>query len=203
MSRRQSVRWCVVLTLMFAACAAGPAPIDHFYRIEVAAPSNKSGSPLSGTLHVDRLRSDVMVGQRSLLYRPQGASAELRQHGYHRWIDPPAVALQTALVRYLRDAVAAEVVMESNARTRPDYTVSGRIHRFERVLDTAPIVVVEIDLTVTGTDGRLLVHEKYAEQRAASDVAESATAIGDAVHSIFERFLVDLGRSADQPQTVE
>ena len=182
---------------VFAACA-GQAPIEHFYSVEVADPSAAIGSPLPGTLHVDPLRTDGLVGQRYLLYRQQEGSAEIRQHGHHRWTDPPAMALQTALVSFLRDAGAAETVMEANARIRPDYTLSGRVQRFERTLDGDAGVIVELDLTLTSARGALLVHEKYAEKRAASDISESASAVNDAVHAIFERFLVDLRREANQ-----
>ncbi len=177
---------------VFAACASGPAPVDHFYRIEVGKPSITSGSPLPGTIHVNPLRTDGLIGQRHLLYRQSEGTAEIAQHSYHLWADPPAIAIQTALIGFLRDAGAAAIVMEANARSRPNYTISGRIHQLERVLGDEPAVVVKLDLTVTSADGDLLVHESYSERRAAADVAESALAIGDAVHGIFERFLVDL-----------
>ncbi len=182
-------------TLVFAACAGGPAPIDHYYRIRVADPTNTSGDSLAGTLHVDPLRTDGLVGQRHLLYRQQEDSAEIRQYNYQRWTNPPAIALQTALVSFLRDANVVEIVMEANTQTRPNYRVSGRVHRLEFVLGDSA-VIVEIDLTATGTGGEVLVHESYTEQRAAADVAVSASAIGDAVHGIFERFLLDFRRTA-------
>lgn len=177
---------------VFAACAGGPAPVDHFYRIEVGKPSSTGGFALSGPIHVNPLRTDGLIGQRRMLYRQNEATAEIAQHAYHRWADPPAIALQTALVGFLRDAGAAEIVMEANARSRPDYTISGRIHRLERILGGEPAVVVELELTMMSSKGELLVHESYRETRAAADVAEAARAIGDAVHGIFERFLVDL-----------
>jgi ABC-type uncharacterized transport system auxiliary subunit len=196
----------LAMTFLLAACAGGPAPVDHFYRVEVSAETTTSEATLPGTLHIDPLRTDGLIGQRQLLYRKEADSAEIRQHGYHRWTDPPAIALQTALVSFLRDAHAAEIVMAANTQTRPDYRVSGRIHRFERVLSEAA-VVVEIDLTLTTTKGDVLVHKSYAERHDAADVAAAAGAIGEAVRSIFERFLVDLGRAAQavskdaQPRT--
>jgi ABC-type uncharacterized transport system auxiliary subunit len=203
MIRRPRMPKCAALALLsvcvFAACAGGPAPVDHFYRLEVAEPNASGGNPLAGTIHVDRLRTDGLIGQRHLLFRESEDSSEIRQHSYHRWSDPPAIALQTALVSFLREADAAQVVMEANSQTRPDYRVSGRVQRFERVLgDSAAIV--EIDLTVTGADGALLVHQNYAETRSASDLGESADAIGDAVHGIFERFLVDFRSAASRLQ---
>ncbi len=199
MSLPRAIGRCAVVAALvawvFVACAGGPAPIDHFYTVEVAAPSSTSGAALTGTLHVDPLRSDGLIGQRNLLYRQHEGSAEIRQHKYHRWTDPPALALQAALVTYLREAAAAQFVMESNARTRAAYTVTGRIQRFERHLDGGAIV--EIDLTLTSVEGAVLVHESYTEKRTGSDVANSATAVGEAVHGIFERFLADLRRSAE------
>lgn len=201
--RKPAARSSVLASaFLFAACAGGPAPLDHYYRVEVSAPNSASGIPLAGTLHVDPLRTDGLVGQRHLLYRQREDSSEILQYGYHRWADPPAIALQTALVRFLRDANAADIVMEANTQTRPNYRVAGRIHRFERLIDDLA-VVVEVDLMLISAEGVVLVHGNYAEKREAADVGASASAIGDAVHGIFENFLVDFRRGASRSRRRE
>jgi ABC-type uncharacterized transport system auxiliary subunit len=175
-------------------CAAGPAPVDHYYRIEVAEPSASASKPLTGTLHVDRLRTDALGGERHVLHRVDGSSPEIRKHAYHRWSDPPAVALQTELVTYLQHAGAAEVVMTANARVRPDWIVSGRLNHFERWTGSQAQVVVEMDLDVTDAAGEIVFRKTYKETRTASatDVAQAVAGLNDAVHGIFERFLSDL-----------
>jgi len=187
-------RWLLALALAAGACAGAPAPVDHYYSLVVAAPADRDGIPLRGTLHVDRLRTDALIGQRHLLYRERAESAEIRQLNYHRWNDPPAVALQTALIDFLRESGVANV-MEAGARTRPDYTISGRLRRFEQVLDDDPRVVVELDLSVTRSNGDLIVDGSYSEQRPASGISAAAEAMGEAVRAIFERFVADLRRA--------
>ncbi len=183
--------------LLLWGCASGPAPTDHHYRIDVAAPEAPAAKPLNGVLQVDRLRADALAGERDILYQNRSDQSEIRKYTYHLWSDPPAILLQTELVSFLDEAGAAEVVIPVSARVQPDYLVSGRLHRFEQVLDSDARVNVEIHLTLTSSDGRILTNQTYRDERAAADrtVAASASAFGEAVHDIFERFLADLNAS--------
>ena len=188
---------CQILACAAAlhGCASGPAPIDHFYRIEVAAPSDSNGEPLAGTLHVDRLRADALARDRNVVYRLEGDTAEIRQYAYPRWTDPPAISLQTELISFLQQANAAEIVMAANARTRPSWIVDGRVIHFESLAGGPhPRVIVELDLHVMTADGDILMRRTYLETRPASTsgIAPVADALNEAVHSIFERFLSDL-----------
>jgi len=186
-----------LLLLVLWGCASGPAPTDRHYRIDVGAPDAPAARRLSGILQVDRLRADALAGERHILYRQAGDGSEIRKYAYHRWSDPPAILLQTKLVSFLSEAGAAEVVIPATARIQPDYLVSGRLHHFEQVLDSDARVNVAIHLTVTSSDGQVLTNQMYREERAAADrtVAASASAFGEAVHDIFERFLADLSAS--------
>ena len=72
--------------------------------------------------------------------------------------------------------------------------LSGRIHRFERVMGRNPSVVLELDLSLVDSAGEILVHENYREEREAtnSKISASTDALGAALHAIFERFLSDI-----------
>lgn len=183
--------------LVLWGCASGPAPIDHHYRIEVAAPETPAAKRLNGVLQVDRLRADALAAERDVLYQKGSDRSEIRQYTYHRWSDSPVILLQTELITFLDEAGTADVVMPVTARTQPDYLVSGRLHHFEQVLDSNPRVDVEIHLTLTSSDGRVLINQRYREERTATGrtVAAAANAFGEAVHDIFERFLADLSAS--------
>jgi ABC-type uncharacterized transport system auxiliary subunit len=187
----------VLLLFGLSGCASGPAPTDHHYRLDVRSPDAPAAKRLSGVLQVDRLRTDALAGERDILYQQGGNRSEIRQHSYHLWSDPPAILIQTELVSFLDEAGAADVVVPVTARVRPDYLVSGRLRHFEQVLDSDPRVNVEIHLTLTSSDGRILTNQTYRDERAAADrtVAASASAFGEAVHDIFERFLADLNAS--------
>ncbi len=186
-----------LLLLVLWGCASGPAPADHHYRLDVAAPEAPAAKRLDGVLQVDRLRADALAGERDVLYQKRSDRSEIRKYTYHRWSDSPVILLQTELVAFLDEAGAAEVVIPATARIRPDYLLSGRLHHFEQVLDSNPRVNVEIHLTLTSSDGRILTNQRYREERTAADrtVAASANAFGEAVHDIFERFLADLSAS--------
>lgn len=203
MREPQTAKWLrlrrtgVLLLLGLSGCASGPAPTDHHYRLDVRAPNAPAAKRLSGVLQVDRLRTDALAGERDILYQQGGNRSEIRQHSYHLWSDPPAILIQTELVSFLDQAGAADVVVPVTARVRPDYLVSGRLRHFEQVLDSDPRVNVEIHLTLISSDGRILTNQTYRDERAAADrtVAASASAFGEAVHEIFERFLADLNAS--------
>jgi ABC-type uncharacterized transport system auxiliary subunit len=186
------------LSLTLWSCASGPAPIDHYYRIDAGVPDARAARKLEGNLQVDRLRADAITGKRQLLYKQTAEALEIRQHPYHRWSDPPAILLQTELASFLSAAAAADTVISATARVKPDYVVSGRIRHFERVLEPEVRAVVEIQLAVTSAAGEeILVNHSYREERAAanSTIEASVIAFGEAVHVIFERFLADLGGS--------
>jgi ABC-type uncharacterized transport system auxiliary subunit len=171
--------------------------VDHYYRIDAGSPTSRPDRNLAGNLQVDRLRTDAVIGERHLLYRRSVNAPEILQRPYHRWSDPPAILLQTALVSYLDSAEVAEEVMPATARVQPDFVVSGRLSRFEQVLEPSGRVVVELQLILTSSDGRVLVNERYREERESSStsVETAASAFGAAVVGIFQRFLTDLDAS--------
>lgn len=183
------------LSLMLWSCASGPAPIDHYYRVDAGVPDAPAAKKLKGNLQIDRLHTDALTGERQLLYKETAGASEIRQHPYQRWSDPPAILLQAELVSFLTVAAVADTVIAATARVKPDYVVSGRIRDFERVLEPEARAVVEIQLAVTSAAGEeILVNRSYREERVAanSTVEASVVAFSEAVHAIFERFLADL-----------
>lgn len=183
------------LSLMLWSCASGPAPIDHYYRVDAGVPDAPAAKKLKGNLQIDRLHTDALTGERQLLYKETAGASEIRQHPYQRWSDPPAILLQAELISFLTVAAVADTVIAATARVKPDYVVSGRIRDFERVLEPEARAVVEIQLAVTSAAGEeILVNRSYREERVAanSTVEASVVAFSEAVHAIFERFLADL-----------
>ena len=55
-----------LLLLVLWGCASGPAPADHHYRLDVAAPEAPAAKRLDGVLQVDRLRADALAGERDV-----------------------------------------------------------------------------------------------------------------------------------------
>jgi ABC-type uncharacterized transport system auxiliary subunit len=187
---------CAGLSLTLWSCLSGPAPSDHYYRIDAGVPDAPAAKKLPGNLQVDRLRADALTGERQLLYQETADAPEVHRYPYHRWSDAPAILIQVELVSFLEAAAAADSVTTATTRVKPDYVASGRIHRFERVLEPDPRAVVEIELVVTSAGGdEILVNRSYREERLAANATLEATAaaFSEAIHAIFERFLTDLG----------
>ena len=184
------------LALAAAGCVSGPAPKDHFYRLEVAAPGSGTGPPrLAGTLAVNRFRADALTNERQLLYRESDDATEVGRLAYDRWVDSPTVMLQGVITRYLRAAGVAQRVVTPAVRVRPDFLLTGRIVRLEWVLGAAPRASVALELSITRlADGKLLVFESYREETklGGAEVAQAIRGFDQALGAIFARFLADI-----------
>ncbi len=199
MSPRETTHgWCAALLVaasLAAACASGPAPKDHFYRLEVAAPAALPAPRLAGTLAVNRFRADALTNERQILYRENDTTTEVGRLAYQRWVDSPTIMVQGQLARYLRDAGVAKRVVTPAVRVRPDFLISGRIARLEWVLGASPQVVVELQLAITRpNDGKLLVHRTYSGVAPVdgSSAGKAVEAFDRALGEIFARFLADI-----------
>lgn len=195
------LRWLLVMLIAIATagCASGPAPRDHFYRLQADPPTALTSPRLRGTLEVGRLRVESVLRKRGLLYRDGSRPEEIRRHSYHLWVDPPSIMVQDQLAAYLRAARVAEAVVTPAVHVDSDYLVSGRIVHLESLLEGgAARVLVELELTVMRKEGReLLVAETYREERVASGetVADSVRVYKRAITAVFERFVADLPSS--------
>lgn len=189
----------VVLTLVLAlgACASEPAPRDTFYRLDIAQPAQRFAQPvLPGVLEVNRLEADGVVGERAMAYADDEGGA-LRRYRYEFWSEPPGQMLQDRLTAVLKKAGAAERVVSPDLRVPPDWTLRGKIKRFEQVA-AADRVAVELQLAVVSArNGALVMVEDYAAQSPtrSDDPHAVAEAAGRAVADIFSHFLADLGRA--------
>ena len=159
---RLAVAWTFAVVML--GCSAGSVPQDHFYRLNVSAPqkSNPSTPRYHGVLTVERLAGDGPISERAVLYTRNDGS-ELQQHHYHYWIEPPPLMIQEQLVADLKERGAATTVVTPEMRIQPDYVITGRIKRFERVMQNGTDrVVVEVRLTLTEVgENRLVWNETY------------------------------------------
>jgi len=182
---------------LLLACAGGPAPRDHFYRIETPTPAPPAlAAPVfPGTVEVDRFRADALTGGIQIVQRQTTGSSELEPYAYHQWADPPTILLQTRLVDFLRETRAAPLVVTPELRAHSEFLVLGRIGKLEhQTAGDAPLAVVEIELVVSRqSDRAILLQRVYREERPAAgpSVAEAVDAASAAVSAIFTRFLAD------------
>lgn len=193
-ARRRAGLGLALAAAAAAGCVSGPAPRDHFYRLEAGAPAARAAQPrFAGIVEVDRLRADPLTDQLPLLYRGEGP--EIHRHAYHRWAAPPSAMVQSALIGFLRASGVAATVVSPEARARPDLHVTGRLMRLERLLGSGtPQVVIELELGASDGQGELLLLQTYRTQREVpSDAVDDAVvALEGALTEIFERFVADL-----------
>ena len=197
-TRARLAALAVLLVAGWFGCASGPAPRDHFYRLEITAPDRLPSPALPGILEVDRLRVEAIAQGRRMLYRDASRPNVIGQHSYHFWADPPGLMLQDQLARGLRAAGAAKSVVTSGIRVSSDFLLKGRLVRLERHVGSgAARVAVEIEFALLVAKGNeLLLQKSYAEERTAAgdDVDASVTAYQDALDTIFQQLLADLPR---------
>ncbi len=187
------------LAVGLAGCAQPPPRSDTFYRLELPAAQRLPSEATSGILEVARLDVDGVLSQRSLAYIDERTPINVQSYRYEYWTDAPGMLVQSGLVDFLRQSNIARTVLTPDARATADYTLRGRIKRFEQVLaGKATKGVAEIEFTLSGRDGKLLLVKRYmAEAPAASDSPQAAIrAITEAVGKIAAELARDIAAAA-------
>ena len=179
---------------LLAACAQPPVPDDHFYRLAVNDPA-PGAQTLKGALEVQRFSADGVTAARPIAFSKPEAPGEFQAYHYHFWTEPPTVLLQNKLVEYLRAARLAASVVTPELRIAPQFVLTGRIKRFERILAAPPRVMAEIELGLKEERTDRLIHlatYRAEEQSSGKTVAHAALALGRATARIYGRFLADV-----------
>ena len=134
------MQWLIALGFALALSACGgnaTVPENHFYRLEVPAPTFKAAKALDGVLEVDRLLATGSLSQRSIVYRQTDNPHQLKAYHYHFWNEAPGELLQAELVGYLRAVGIAEKVMTPEMRARPTHAVTGRVVKLRSITTSA------------------------------------------------------------------
>ncbi|MDX1434347.1 MAG: ABC-type transport auxiliary lipoprotein family protein, partial [Gammaproteobacteria bacterium] len=155
---------------LLAGCAQQPVSVqeEQFYRLTVAPPAARPPPPvIDGVLEVERFLANGLLTDRAVAYARADAPDVLHQYRYHFWSDTPTRMLQLATVDYLRTARVAGGVVTPELRMDPRWVVSGRLLRFERIVDGSEArVALELDLALRDVEAdALLFHETYRDER--------------------------------------
>lgn len=187
----------LTLILALAACAGQAPPPDVFYRIEPAAAASRFAKPpLPGVLEVQRLTTDGVLAERAITFAAKDGGP-LSHYNYDLWSEPPGLMLQDRLARFLAAAAAADRVLTPEFGVLADWSLRGKIRRFEHMAGSAR-VAVEIELgVVSARDGTLVLMEDYSVilDTTSGEIEAVAAAMERGVSQVFARFLADLGRS--------
>lgn len=182
--------------LLLAACAQPELPKDHFYRVQAAAPERKPGAPLfKGTVEVRRFVADGLTAGRPIVFSEAGNDHRLRAYHYHFWTEPPIVMLRDQLIDYLRAANVAAMVVPAEMRARPDFRLTAKIKRLEKVVGPRPSAVAELELGLQDESNGEIVHlanYRLEVGAASQSVGDAVIAMNKAVTEIYRRFVASL-----------
>lgn len=182
-----------------AGCAQPEVPREHYYRLITENPAAGFDPPiLGGSLMVEPLVGNGLTNERPLLYSSKDNPLELQQYHYHYWVDTPPRMLQVQMISYLRAHGLSANVFTPETRLLPDYALSGRINRLERVIGGASSdAVIELEISVSDArDGRVILRETYlAEEPTGDDMASVVEAFNRGFAIILRKVVADLERS--------
>ncbi len=180
-----------------AACgSAAPVPEDRFYRLVVSAPS-PSKTLFPGIIEVDRFVADGLTAGRPIVYSETGKPFQVKEFHYHFWTQPPTVMLRDELVSYLRARKVSDMVVTPEMRVTPDYVLTGKIKRLEKVLGDPPKAVIELELSLRKASGDKILHLGTYRVENVSDgpgVDDAVKSLNMALTSIYGKFVQDLSK---------
>ncbi|MDH5327399.1 MAG: hypothetical protein OEZ68_00945 [Gammaproteobacteria bacterium] len=201
---------CIVMGLP-GCMSAGSVPEDYYYRLPVVRADNKvvngadriagnyAALVLQGKLAVHPLDMSGIYRERSLLYADSSTPLEIRRYYYRHWINDPVYLIQDHMVQYLQTTGVALHVGRYSEGKRFQYSLTGRLLGFERVVGAGhPEVVVRLELEFQSEAGAephfAPLIETYEERIGVEGESMHATvhAYSKALVGIYQRFLISL-----------
>ena len=183
--------------LVLAGCSQPKLPQENYYRLVVSKPAGGE-VVLDGSLMVESFIGNGLTSERALLYSTSEAPLKVQQYHYHYWIDPPPQMIQDQVVTYLRSSNYAAMVVTADMRLLPDYVLTGRIKRLERIVDGSRFkAVVELEIGLSkARDNSLIFLETYmAEESAGEGMASTVEAFNRGITKILKKFVADLNNA--------
>jgi len=188
----------VMCAVLLSACgSASPVPEDQFYRLKVQAPSDTGKVLFSGTLEVNRFVADGLTAGRPIVYSESGKAYQVKEFHYHFWTQPPTVMLRDELVSYLRARKVSDMVVTREMRANPDYILTGKILRLEKIVGTPPKTVLEIELGLRKPgSGKILFLDTYRKETVSGGTGVDAAvrSLNMSLTEIYKKFVNDLSK---------
>jgi len=188
----------LVSVVALAACAQPELPKDHFYRLQVQVPQVDEDAVLfKGTIEVERFLADGLTAGRPIVYSQADSEHQLLQYHYHFWTEPPVVMLRDQMIDFLRAAKVADMIVSPEMRSRPDYRLTAKIKRLEKIVGPKPSAVAELQLGLQDEQNGEIIHlaNYRVEVGAQSEsVGDAVIAMNKALSQIYSRFVASLGK---------
>ena len=189
-------RLALSLSLVLALAACAGAPKERVLRLDVSGAAEAGTPVLDGSLQIVRFGARGLLSEPRLAYVDWRAPGEQLQHADVRWDEVPSRTVERALGQYLRHASPGIAVFDADSRAAADYWLSGRLDRFEQVVERdGAEVAVALDVTLMRTrDRSLVLTGSYCASQPASgsDPVDSLPAFDNALRRIFARLVDDL-----------
>lgn len=187
------------LSFGFLAACGSPAPVpeDQFYRLKVQAPPKAGKVMFPGILEIDRFVADGLTAGRPLVYSESGKAYQVKEFHYHFWTQPPTVMLRDELVTYLRARKVSDVVVTPEMRASPDYILTGKIKRLEKIVGLPPKAVLEIELSLRKpSGGKIIFLDTYSmeTQSDGAGVSAAVKSLNTSLTAIYKKFVDDLSK---------
>jgi ABC-type uncharacterized transport system auxiliary subunit len=144
MSRHLRHRWWLALVIAGTSCSI---PKTHFYTLEVPHVPALTGGAVARHITVQRFRADQVLMDDRILYRV--GSHEVNFYEYHRWASPPVDLVTDYFLHRLQDSGDYARVSSYKDGARSDFTLNGRLFRFEEVdrdKEVSVSVALELEL---------------------------------------------------------
>lgn len=180
--------------LLVSACSVQPpVPEDHYYRLP-AVSLKATSAFLANELAVKRFITDGLHSERALLYSDSDQPLSLKQYHYHHWNDAPPRMLQENIISSLRLAGVSKQVVNYDPARRSEYTLHGKIRRFEQFnRGSSSSIVIDIELRLDNKSGDPVLIKDYRKELSAHSSAphDLVIAFGDALSTIYADFIAD------------
>lgn len=124
-SRHKIVIGLAILLAAFQASCGAPRAIKYYTLDITPSPVTSSPGQFPVSLLVGRIMSSQLYRDDRIVYG--SGQVQLGTYDYHRWVEPPADMIQTALVASLRATGQYRAVSRVSSNVKGDYVLRGRL----------------------------------------------------------------------------
>jgi len=188
----------ILASFLLASCISqAPIPQDRFYRLPDIRSIAQPHTNLVNTIAVTPFKMQGIYNERNLLYVEAKKPLELQRYHYRYWASAPNYLIQDNLIHYLRTTSIANNIYHYQSNLEADRVVSGRVLRFDRVLDgpvSKIIINMELQLHSGNKNTSPLLNKQYSStvNITNTEFNNVVEAYGRALNKIYDAFLSDI-----------